>query len=173
MGRSAGNKLPGRGVDMARARLGLQMIVEGYGIAEITEKLGFSATSVCRRSIQNAMIEQRELGFTKEEQRIILAESIRVRRHHLHKIIGRTHYSVSASGKVAADPQTGLPLVDDGPAQRAITELRHLDEQFGEYVNLKPPSKRSIEVIPQDVVDREIKKLTQEIAARGGEVPQN
>jgi len=50
---------------------------------------------------------------------------------------------------------------DYGPKQRAITEMRHLDEQMLRLLGVFP--RQRVEVVTGETVDREIAKSAQEL----------
>jgi len=76
------------------------------------------------------------------------------------EILAATHYVTGKDG-VVLHPETGRPVEDYGPKQRAITEMRHLDEQMLRLLGVFP--RQRVEVVTGETVDREIAKSAQEL----------
>jgi len=84
------------------------------------------------------------------------------------RIFATRHYVVSVgAGKVVMDPaKPGVPLVDDSPVIQAGLALLRVMERRAKYLGLDAPAKSRVEVIGENTVDAEIKRLEGEMAAR-------
>lgn len=87
----------------------------------------------------------------------------------LWPILSRTHYVyASGTGQVVTDPATGEPLTDDGPVIAASAALVRVFERRAR-LNGADAARRAVLTI--EMVDREIRELEAEIAARGRGLP--
>ena len=123
------------------------------------------------RMIQRAVRDAQADALKGQDAYTMILEGFRDSLRIQQEIIDRPHYVVSVSGKIVTklNPATGEeePLLDDGPCQRALTEKRHLLETMAKLYDAFPASKSRVEVVTEDVVDREIEKLAKEIAEAG------
>src|ERR1039457_1791200 len=82
------------------------------------------------------------------------------------RVFATRHYVVSVgSGKVVMDPKSpGEPLLDDGPVITAgLAVLRGMGRR-AKYLGLDAPAKTRVEIVPEDAVDAEIKRLEARLA---------
>lgn len=82
-------------------------------------------------------------------------------------IATRTHPLVS-HGKIIVG-ENGKPLSDDGPKVQAVIALLRIQERRARLMGLDEPTKHRIEVISEDVVDKAIRELEEELAERAGD----
>ena len=148
---------------------------QGLSYQQVAGKLGINkstAFSMVRRAVRDAQATTLQSGdaFT------MILERIQDHRRKLQEVIDHPSYLAGKDGKIVTmrDPATGdeVPVVDKGPMVRAITELRHHIELEARLLDLFPAAKSRVEVVTEDVVDREIEKLAKEIAdAQKGKAP--
>jgi len=80
-------------------------------------------------------------------------------------VIVTPHYKVS--GKyVILDPETKKPLIDDQPVLNGVNTLLKIMERRAELLGLNAVVK--VEVITTGMIDNEIARLSNELAARAG-----
>ena len=81
------------------------------------------------------------------------------------RVIVTPHYKVSGRF-VVIDPETKKPLIDDGPVLNGINTLLKIMERRAELLGLNAVVK--VEVITTGMIDNEIARLSNELAARAG-----
>ncbi|MHA6764697.1 hypothetical protein [Streptacidiphilus sp. PAMC 29251] len=126
-----------------------------------------AATKDFTRTLQAAVAGQdAELEVYREEQLIeleYLAEEI-------HEIFRGEHFHVSASGRIAADPVTGEPLLDKSPNLAAADRLLKINAQVSKLRGLDQAVKIegafTVEALNRAIVDAQ-----EQLAALGDEAP--
>jgi hypothetical protein len=141
----------------------LELFCQGQTYRQIGTTQGVSSTAAYH-AVKRALADRQKDKLEQVDHFTAAIERIQAGLRRCQEIIDGRFVSVTASGKVAVDPDTGEPLLDAGPKQRAVTEMRHLNEQLIVLMDLKPPAKSRVEVVTEDVVDREIAKLAEELA---------
>lgn len=148
-----------------------QMEADGRAVAlrqrhltydQIAEQLGCSkaaAYQAVKRGLLDTLREPADYVRNMEVERY--DEMARV----AWGVVYRTHYVVGSSGKVALHPESGQPLVDDGPRLAGIDRLLKISKARRELLGLDEPSR--VEVTTYAGVDADIARLVAELAARG------
>lgn len=155
----------------------LDLFCQGKSYQQIADALKWSSRSIAFRAVKRATADIQRDKLEQVDHFTAAVERIQTGLRRCQEIIDAKHYLAAPGGKIATavDPETGesFLVLDDGPKQRAITEMRHLNDQLIVLMDLKPASKQRIEVVTEDVVDREIEKLAKELAEAGkpGGVP--
>lgn len=89
-------------------------------------------------------------------------------------VLRRRHITIS-HGRVVESPETGEPLEDDEPVLRATATLLRVAERRAKLMGLDAPSRQTVTVVTEDVIDAEIARLTAELettdAASAGRSP--
>ncbi len=70
---------------------------------------------------------------------------------------------VVSNGKVMRDETTGTLLVDLGPKLTALLQLRQLGESRRKLVGADAPTRKIVEVVTEDVIEGEIRRLTEKL----------
>lgn len=151
-------------IDKDAKALGLHC--QGKTYEQIAEALGWRGKSVAYKAVRRALADRQNDAFEQAEEFTAAVARIQMGLRRCQEIIDTPHYLAAPGGKLATDPDGNLVL-DDGPKQRAITEMRHLNDQLIMLMDLKPASKQRVEVVTEDVVDREIAKLAKELSEAG------
>ena len=73
------------------------------------------------------------------------------------------HYVVAPGGRIVEDPETGRPLIDDGPRLQAIDRLIKILNRVAKLRGLDAPQK--LEVMTIDAIEAAIADLNAQIAA--------
>lgn len=138
----------------------------GLTYEQIATQLGFRAASSAYEAVQRGLAE----AFRESAEALtqLEAERLDALRRLFERIAATKHYAVSlGSGKVIMDPANpGQPLTDDGPAMQAGLALLRVSESWRKLKGLDAPAKSRVEVISENTVDAEIKRLEDEMAAR-------
>lgn len=139
----------------------LQMRAAGAKYDDITRELGYSRRSSAVIDVQRALVaavsepaaEVRALELLRLDEMWVAALSV----------LKRAHVTVSNGRVVRVKKSDGTeePLLDDGPVLAAIDRLLKIQERRARLLGLDAPTK--VEVISDDTVDREIKRLTEEL----------
>jgi hypothetical protein len=127
--------------------------------------------------VQRAIRDAQARAVRGPDAFTMILDRIQDHRRKLQDVIDHPCYLAGKDGQIVTmtDPDTGekIPVIDKGPIVRAITELRHHIELEAKLLDLFPASKSRVEVVTEDVVDREIEKLAKELgqAAQNQAVP--
>lgn len=144
---------------------------QGLTYPEIAARMGYRSKSSAYGAVQRAIADLTQDHFAASEALHLMLERIQDRRRRLQHIIDTPHYLAGPGGVVCTmtDPETGEKVLvgDSGPAQRALTELRHLDDQEARLLDLNPPAKARVDVITHEAVEAESKKLVLELVEAG------
>jgi predicted DNA-binding protein (UPF0251 family) len=143
---------------------------EGLTYQQAGDRLGVTRMTAYRM-IKRAVLDAQVDALQGTDAFALIMERIHDHRRKLQEVIDHPCYLAGKDGKVVTmrDPATGKdePVVDKGPVVRAITELRHHIELEAKLLDLFPAARSRVEVVTEDVVDREIEKLAKEIAEAG------
>ena len=127
------------------------------------------------RMVQRAIADAAAAAIRGPDAFTMILDRIHDHRRHLQDVIDNPSFLAGKDGKIVTmyDPDQGkdVPVVDKAPIVRAITELRHHIELEAKLLDLFPASRSRVEVVTEDVVDREIAKLNKEIADMAGGAP--
>lgn len=132
----------------------LALYCQGKIYLEIGRELGVNK-SAAFQMVKRAIADRQKDQFSQADEFAAAVARIQQGLRRCQEIIDSPHYLAAPGGKLATTPDGELVL-DDGPKQRAITEMRHLNDQLIMLMDLKPASKQRIEVVTQDVVDKQI-----------------
>jgi hypothetical protein len=87
------------------------------------------------------------------------------------KVLYDRHYALAASGKIPLHPETGMPLVDDGPTLAAIDRLLKISEARRKLLGLDAPVKAEVTHVDAGSFDADIARLMADMARRGQSPP--
>ncbi|MDR3079836.1 MAG: hypothetical protein LBV60_02715 [Streptomyces sp.] len=136
--------------------------------SQIYEELGYSSPEAASKDFHRTLEENlagqhASVEVYREEQLVeldYLAEEA-------HKILRARHYVVTASGRIVEDPETGQPLVDDGPVLAAIDRLVKILDRIAKLRGLDAPQR--MEVMTIDAIESAIADLNEQLAAADAE----
>lgn len=94
-----------------------------------------------------------------EGKKTELAELARISRYLLD-VMNREHICVD-HGRVILDE--GRRVLDDAPGIRAALGLVRVQERRAKLLGLDAPAKARVEVVTEDMVDAEIRRLTEKL----------
>lgn len=136
--------------------------VQNVPVFQIAEKFGVSEGTV-RNGIRRAIQDQFRLSA--EEQRIVVEEKLNYLIRRLSLMLQNKHYMVGVNGKVAIDPNTGEPLIDDAPERQTILAIERIMQTQIKLLGLNMPVRHRVEIT--DKMDEEIAQLAEELARHG------
>ena len=100
----------------------------------------------------------------KERKRLDLDQLDRIEAHLLG-VMERDHIKVD-HGKVIRDDETGNRILDDGPGVTAAGALLRVQERRSRLMGMDAPTRATVQVITEDLVDEEISRLESQLAER-------
>ena len=157
MAASATDKTSPKRIDVAvRRGKALQLRAAGITFEQIKEQLGYKTRAAAVQDVQRAMAIT--VGEPAADLRALEAARLDMLWIRAMQVLSRSHVTVSNVKIVTLD---GKPLNDDGPILAAIRELRQLSESRRKLFGLDAPAR--VEVISDDAVDNEIRRLTEEL----------
>lgn len=135
---------------------------QGHEYSQIAAQMGYADHSGALRAVQRGIRN----AFREDAVELVAMEAARLNalRRLFEEIADTRSPMVSLhSGKIVYDPEDDtLPLVDNGLRMQAGLALLRVSESWRRLKGLDAPSKRRVEVIGEDTVDAEIKKLLRE-----------
>lgn len=132
--------------------------------SQFYEELGYASVQAARKDFTRALEESIAAQHTsvevyREEQ----LEELDYLAEEAHKILRARHYVVTQSGRIVEDPETGQPMVDDGPVLAAIDRLVKILDRVAKLRGLDAPQR--LEVMTIDAIEAAIADLNQQLAA--------
>jgi hypothetical protein len=137
----------------------LDLHYRGLGYRQIAEQMGWKSPAAAHQAIRRAIADTYSLSR---------AEAVRVHEERLaalerafNRVLATKHYVTGSSGNVALHPETGAPLVDDGPVIQAGMALLRVSESGRKMLGLDEP--RKIEVRNVDALDARLIELADQM----------
>jgi|GEM_PF-1902587 len=132
--------------------------------ADFYEELGYGSIQSARKDFTRALeysiaAQHASVEVYREEQ----LEELDYLAEEAHKVMRATHYVVAPGGRIVEDPETGRPLIDDGPRLQAIDRLIKILNRVAKLRGLDAPQK--LEVMTIDAIEAAIADLNAQIAA--------
>lgn len=132
---------------------------------QIAAQLGYASVSSAYDAVQRGLADMAQ--EPSAEVRKMELDRLDDIARGFQRVFATRHYAVSVgTGKVARHPETGEPLIDDGPVIQAGLALLRVMERRAKYLGLDAPSRSRIEVITEDAVDAEIMRLETALGER-------
>lgn len=133
----------------------------GAALGGISEK---SARQLVTRGMRARLGEPAQELIDRETDHLmhLRTEMLAVlRRDHIHVNFGKVAYHCDENG---AEDKT-RPILDDGPKVQAAMALMRISESLRKLLGADAPTRHRLEVITEDVVDAEIRRLEEELRA--------
>jgi hypothetical protein len=131
---------------------------------QIAAQLGYASVSSAYDAVHRGLADQS--SEASEAVKLMELERLDDIARGFQRVFATKHYAISlGSGKVVLDPATGNPLVDDGPVIQAGLALIRVMERRAKYLGLDAPAKSRVEVVSEDAVDAEIRRLEARLPA--------
>jgi hypothetical protein len=136
----------------------------GLTYRQISAQMGWASPNASVQSVRRAAKDAaRDSLATAEALQMMLARQQDYRRA-AYRVLAAKHYVVTQAGGLAHGPDR-QPLVDDGPVLAALDRLVKIDDAEAKLLGLYAPAKSRVEIITEDAVDAELKRLAKEITA--------
>lgn len=140
--------------------------VRGIPTSMIARELGISDDLV--RQDLHRELKRRKAEIDHDRDVIIAAqvEELDAVRERAWRHVLMRHYQVTQSGKVALDPDTGEPLLDTGPNDRALALVVKAQERLAKLLALDEAKKIDIkaEVVNVDAFRTAVEQLRERVA---------
>lgn len=137
--------------------------------ADIYKELGYKsvqdASKDFHRALEESIAAQHASVEVYREEQLLELDHLA---EEAHKVLAARHYVVSASGRVALDPDTEEPLIDHQPVLAAIDRLVKILDRVAKLRGLDAPQK--LEVMTIDAIEAAIADLNAQLAADHTEV---
>ncbi len=132
--------------------------------AEFYEELGYGSAAAARRDFNRALEENlAEVRTTAEAYREEELSELDHLAATAIEVMRTPHYEVTQAGKIAEDPRTGLPLLDDKPRLAAIDRLLKIQDRRAKLLGLD--SAQKVEVLTLGALEAEAARLNELLAA--------
>jgi len=139
----------------------LALARQGLTYDQIARQMDYRDKSGAYRAVQRGLRD----AYREEADPLIQMEAERLQalRRLFERIAITRHLVTSASGKIAVHPETGEPLVDDGPNIQAGLALLRVSESWRKLKGLDAPNRAKVEVVTRDMIEDEITRLEKEL----------
>lgn len=144
----------------------LDLHCQGKTYQQIADAIGWKSHTTAVMAVQRGIADRHISELDQVDNFAIAIESINRAIAYHEGVMAARHYVTSTTGKLVLGPD-GQPLLDSAPGQRSAAELRHLYDQRNRLLGNYAPSKQRVEVVTDDVVQKEIDQLAREIAEAG------
>jgi hypothetical protein len=136
--------------------------------SEFYEELGYTSPNAARRDFNRALEENlAEVRTSAEAYREEELQELDHLAETAIEVMRTPHYEVTQAGKVAEDPATGLPLLDDKPKLAAIDRLLKIQDRRAKLLGLD--SAQKVEVLTLDALTAEAERLNALLATNDTE----
>jgi transposase-like protein len=140
---------------------------QGKSYRQIAAEMGWNSPNAAFEAVRRAAQEAGRGSLAAKEALRIMLERHQDYRRAVYEVLTAKHYVTTQAGHVVEGPD-GLPLHDDAPVLNAVDRLVKIDQEEAKLLGLYAPTKSRVEVITEDVVDAELKRLAEEIAEHDG-----
>ncbi len=136
-----------------------------FSYDQIAAKLEFADKSGAWRAVQRGLT----MAVKEPTQDMILLDLGELDRlaRAAWNVLGTTHYVVDRGEVVFLNDE---PVLDDAPVLAAIGKLLDIQVRRAKLVGLDAPSKSRVEVVTEDAVDAEIRRLEATMTELEGDV---
>lgn len=141
----------------------------GLTYRQIAAQMGYGSLASIGDAIRRASLDAARNAPGDGEALRIMLERLQDYRRQAWRVASSRHYVTTQAGRLAAGPD-GAPVLDDDPVLRALDRLLRIDDHEAKLLGLYAPAKSRIEVITEDAVDAEMRRLADEIAEREQEL---
>lgn len=145
----------------------LELRRRGLTYRQIAAQQGVKSQKTAYEAVQRALADA--IQEPAAEVRQIELDRLDEYMRHALRVLATPHLVVS-QGVVAEHPVTGEPLADDQPVLQALDRLLKISERRARLLGLDAPARSRVEVITEDAVDAEIKRLAEEVAEHDRQV---
>lgn len=142
----------------------------GLSYRQIAAQVGWKSPKSALEAVKRAAADNVTPPGEADAARQVFYDRLQDYRRAMQRVLATRHYVTSQSGKLVLGPD-GQPLLDDDPVGRAVDRLLKIDDTEIRLRGLYAPVRARVEVIPDDVLDDEIRKLNERLAATDEAMP--
>lgn len=135
----------------------------GLTYRQIATQMGWRSPSAAFGAVRRAARDSAKDPLAQAEALALILDRLQDYRRLAWRVATTAHYVTTQSGKLVTGPD-GNPLRDDAPVLASVDRLLKLDQEEARLRDLYPAAKSRVEVITEDAVDAELKRLAEEIA---------
>lgn len=141
----------------------VELARRGLTYDQIGKEMGYRDRSGAFRAVQRGLRD----AYREEADQLVAMEAERLNslRRTFERVAATKHYAVAPGGKIAVHPQTGEPLVDDGPVISAGVALLRVSESWRKLKGLDAPAKHEVRTI--DAIDARLIDLAEQVGPVG------
>ncbi len=138
-----------------------EMKARGATYQHISDTLGYGSRSNAHRAVKAALATI-PLESAEELRRLQL-DTLDYLAGHAARVLERQHLTITQSGRIVTDEESGERVLDDGPILAAIDRILRIQDRKAKLMGLDAPVKT--EVITLDYLNARLEELTAELAA--------
>ena len=147
----------------------MRLRADGYTFPEIAAEMGCSLSTAHDR-VNRAWGRLPGPGAIAEKNRML--RELDELKLIAYRVLETNHVAISAKGIVTVKVMTEsgpveVPVPDDHPVLEAIDRLLKIQDQRAKLVGAYSPTRSRVEVITEDALDMEIRRLEQELGGDG------
>ena len=135
----------------------------GLSYRHVAAEMKWKSPNAAFEAVRRAAKDNAADPLEQAEARQAALDRLQDYRRAAQRVLSARHYVVSQGGKLVLGPD-GKPLADGDPVLRALAQLLRIDQEDSRLRDLYPAAKTRVEVITEDAVDAEYKKILGEIA---------
>ena len=151
---------------MERDHQAYDLFRRGLSYRQIAAQMEYASSSTAHEAVRRAARENAVDPLEAAAARQVFLDRFQDYRRAAQRVLSTRHYVASTqSGKLVHGPD-GNPLIDDDPALRALDRLLKIDDMELRVRDLYPATKSRVEIVTEDVIEAEIRKLEAEVAQR-------
>lgn len=164
-----------RALTAERRAKALNLRTRGRSYEEISEALGYASRHAAREDILRAWTARAAERDVEADSYVTAElEKLDMLERAVMGVLERKHYSITPKGTLVwLNPEPNnpfsveMPLEDDAPILAAAAHMVKIAERRTKLLGLDAPTKKIIEVTNYDGIDSDVKRLVDELAARG------
>lgn len=150
---------------MERDHQAADLYRRGLSYRQIAAQMQWKSPQSALDAVRRAARDAAEDPLAAEEALALMLERLQDYRRLMYRVATTKHYITTQTGDLARGPD-GNPLIDDAPIWHAVDRLMKTEEHEARLRGLYAPTKARVEVITEDVIDREIAALREQLAAQ-------
>jgi hypothetical protein len=136
----------------------------GLTYRQIGAQLGIRSTSNVGAAIRRHAFQATRESLSNAESLRIILDRLQDYRRIAYRIAAGRHYATTVTGKTVTGPD-GNPALDTAPNLAAIDRLLRCEIEEIKLRGLYAPAQARIEIVTEDMIEAEIRRLESELEA--------
>lgn len=154
-----GHDAPRNGARDAEA---LSYRARGWTYQRIANEMGYGDKSAARKACERAL--SADIRETVDEAKALLLMDLNAAKQAVWAVLEANHLVISDGRVVTLD---GAPIPDDEPVLKAVDRLVKINQEIAKIYGAYAPTQSRVEIITDETIEAEIRKLEAEVAQRG------